>query len=145
MPVDGLISCLLDVHVRLFVLRLLSVDVVLAEVLPYVWQSIIAVTTGAPAVMAVVASLLNGVPRGILALPEYLIFRVLRAYFTLESMLSILVDVQAKNLERAIRLDLVPDRPIRVACPPARITPRGCFMTPSQCAAECSRRPGSFL
>lgn len=82
---------------------------------PIVWQSIVAVTTGAPAIMAVVASLLNGVPRGVLALPEYLIFRVLRAYFTLESMLSILIDVRAENLERVIRLDLVPDKPIRVA------------------------------
>lgn len=82
---------------------------------PIVWQSIVAVTTGAPAIMAVLASILNGVPRGILALPEYLIFRVLRAYFTLESMLSILIDVRAEDLERAIRLDLVPDKPIRVA------------------------------
>ncbi len=82
---------------------------------PIVWQSIVAVTTGAPAIMAVVASLLNGVPRGIFALPEYLIFRVLRAYFTLESMLSILIDVRAENLERVIRLDIVPNKPSRVA------------------------------
>ena len=82
---------------------------------PIVWQSIVAVTTGAPAIMAVLASLLNGVPRGILALPDYLIFRVLRAYFTLESMLSILIDIRAENLELAIRHDLVPDKPIRVA------------------------------
>lgn len=82
---------------------------------PIVWQSIVAVTTGAPAIMAVLASLLNGVPRGIIALPEYLIFRVLRAYFTLESMLSILIDVRGEDLERVIRLDLVPDKPIRVA------------------------------
>ncbi|WP_299614827.1 glycosyltransferase family 2 protein [uncultured Tateyamaria sp.] len=82
---------------------------------PIVWQSIVAVTTGAPAIMAVLASLLNGVPLGIIALPEYLIFRVLRAYFTLESMLSILIDVRAEDLERVIRLDLVPDKPIRVA------------------------------
>lgn len=82
---------------------------------PIVWQSIVAVTTGAPALMAILASLLNGVPKGILALPEYLIFRILRAYFTLESMLSILIDVTAEDLERAIRLDLVPNKPIRVA------------------------------
>lgn len=82
---------------------------------PIVWQSIVAVTTGAPAIMAVVASLLNGVPKGILALPEYLIFRALRAYFTLESMLSILIDVRAEDLEHVIRLDIVPDKPIRVA------------------------------
>lgn len=82
---------------------------------PILWQSIVAVTTGAPAIMAVIASLLNGMPRGIIALPEYLIFRVLRAYFTLESMLSILVDIQGEDLERVIRLDIVPDKPIRVA------------------------------
>jgi hypothetical protein len=82
---------------------------------PILWQSIVAVTTGAPAIMAVAASLLNRVPKGILALPEYLIFRVLRAYFTLESMLSILVDVEAEDLERVIRLDIVPDKPMRVA------------------------------
>lgn len=82
---------------------------------PIVWQSIVAVTTGAPAIMAIVASLLNGVPKGVLALPEYLIFRVLRAYFTLESMLSILIDVRAEDLERVIRLDIIPDKPIRVA------------------------------
>ena len=82
---------------------------------PIVWQSIVAVTTGAPAIMAVAASLLNGVPKGILALPEYLIFRMLRAHFTLESMLSILVDTRAEDLEQPIRLNIVPKKPIRVA------------------------------
>ena len=82
---------------------------------PIVWQSVAAVTTGAPAIMAVFAAFANGVPKGVLALPEYLIFRVLRAYFTLESMLSILVAVEGENLERVIKLDLVPDKPMRVA------------------------------
>ena len=82
---------------------------------PIVWQSVVAVTTGAPAVVAVVASLLNGVPRGIVALPEYLLFRVMRAYFTLESMLSILVDESAEDLERATRYDLRKSGSIRVA------------------------------
>jgi cellulose synthase/poly-beta-1,6-N-acetylglucosamine synthase-like glycosyltransferase len=82
---------------------------------PIVWQSIVAVTTGAPAIMAVVSSILNGVPKGILALPEYLLFRILRAYFTLESMLSILVDVEGEDLERVIELDIVPNKPMRVA------------------------------
>jgi cellulose synthase/poly-beta-1,6-N-acetylglucosamine synthase-like glycosyltransferase len=82
---------------------------------PILWQSIIAVTTGAPAIVAVVSALLNGMPKGILALPEYLLFRILRAYFTLESMLSILVDVDGEDLERVIRLDIVPDKPMRVA------------------------------
>ncbi len=82
---------------------------------PILWQSIVAVTTGAPAIMAVIASLLNGVPKGIIALPEYLLFRVLRAYFTLESMLSILVDIEGEDLEQVIKLDIVPDKPMRVA------------------------------
>jgi cellulose synthase/poly-beta-1,6-N-acetylglucosamine synthase-like glycosyltransferase len=82
---------------------------------PIMWQSIIAVSTGAPAIMAIISSLLNGVPKGIIALPEYLIFRILRAYFTLESMLSILVDVEGEDLERVIKFDIVPDKPMRVA------------------------------
>jgi cellulose synthase/poly-beta-1,6-N-acetylglucosamine synthase-like glycosyltransferase len=82
---------------------------------PIIWQSVVAVTTGAPAIMAVLASLLNGVPRGILALPEYLIFRVLRAYFTLESMLSILIGTKAENMERATTRNIIVDKPIRVA------------------------------
>jgi len=82
---------------------------------PIVWQSVVAVTIGAPAIMAVAASLLNGMPKAILALPEYLVFRVLRAYFTLESMLSILVSNEHENLERAVALDIISGRPIRVA------------------------------
>ncbi|MBY5931711.1 glycosyltransferase family 2 protein [Tateyamaria omphalii] len=82
---------------------------------PIVWQSIVAVMVGAPALVGVVACVLNGVPRAILGMFDYLLFRILRAYFTLESMLSILVDTRAEDLERAIRLDLVPDKPIRVA------------------------------
>ncbi|WP_270728282.1 glycosyltransferase [Shimia sp. Alg240-R146] len=82
---------------------------------PIVWQSVVAVTTGAPSVVAVCATLLNGVPKGILALPEYLIFRVMRAYFTLESMLSILIDVEAENLERATTRDIQKSGPIGIA------------------------------
>jgi cellulose synthase/poly-beta-1,6-N-acetylglucosamine synthase-like glycosyltransferase len=82
---------------------------------PIVWQSVAAVTTGAPSVVAVVAALLNGLPRGVIALPEYLIFRVIRAYFTLESMLSILIDVKAENLERATILDIQKEGDIKVA------------------------------
>ncbi|WP_368184367.1 glycosyltransferase family 2 protein [Aestuariibius sp. HNIBRBA575] len=82
---------------------------------PIIWQSVVAVTTGAPAIMAVLAALLNNVPYGIVALPEYLLFRVVRAYFTLESMLSILVDNRAENLELATLMDLRKGGPIRVA------------------------------
>ena len=82
---------------------------------PIMWQSVVAVTTGAPSIVAVVSSLLNGVPRGIIALPEYLIFRVMRSYFTLESMLSILIDVKAETMEHATLKDIVGTKPIRVA------------------------------
>ena len=82
---------------------------------PIVWQSVVAVTTGAPSIVAVVASILNGMPRGVISLPEYLVFRVIRAYFTLESMLSILVDRQAKNLERATTMDIQKTGPVGVA------------------------------
>jgi len=82
---------------------------------PIVWQSIVAVTTGAPALVAVISAFLNGLPRGVLALPEYLIFRVLRAYFTLESMLSILVKNEGENLEIAYQNNVIVDKPLRVA------------------------------
>ncbi|KUF11830.1 glycosyltransferase [Pseudoponticoccus marisrubri] len=53
------------------------------------WQSVVALTVGAPALMAMLCALLMRRPGAILYLPEYLLFRVMRAYFTLESMLSI--------------------------------------------------------
>ena len=82
---------------------------------PLIWQSVVAVATGAPAIVAIVAALLNGMPRAILALPDYLIFRLLRAYFTLESMLSILIRSEGENLEYAFRKDIVSGNSIRVA------------------------------
>ncbi len=82
---------------------------------PIVWQSIVAVTTGAPSIVAVAAALLNGLPRGVIALPEYLIFRVMRAYFTLESMLSILIDTDAEDLEYATKMNIAKPESIRVA------------------------------
>jgi hypothetical protein len=82
---------------------------------PIVWQAILAVMIGAPAIIAVLASLLNGLPRAILALPEYLAFRILRAYFTLESMLSISVKSDREDLAVAFRRNIVSDQPMRVA------------------------------
>nr|WP_319949139.1 glycosyltransferase [uncultured Shimia sp.] len=82
---------------------------------PIIWQSIVAVMVGAPAIVAVVSALLNGLPRGILALPEYLIFRVLRAYFTLESMLSILIKNDGENIEVAVKRDIVSNKPRKIA------------------------------
>jgi cellulose synthase/poly-beta-1,6-N-acetylglucosamine synthase-like glycosyltransferase len=82
---------------------------------PIVWQSIVAVGIGAPAIMAVIACLLNGLPKAIVALPEYLMFRLLRAYFTLESMLGILIQQDGHNLETPVRLDIVSANPLRIA------------------------------
>lgn len=82
---------------------------------PIVWQSILAVAVGAPAIMAVIACFLNRMPSAVIALPEYLLFRLLRAYFTLESMLSILIQQDGQKLETSIRLDIVSDRPMRIA------------------------------
>jgi cellulose synthase/poly-beta-1,6-N-acetylglucosamine synthase-like glycosyltransferase len=82
---------------------------------PIIWQSVVAVITGAPAIMAVAASLLNGEPKGVLALPEYVIFRVLRSYFTLESMMSILVGHKREAMERATLRNILPTGPMRVA------------------------------
>ncbi|MFC7705616.1 glycosyltransferase [Plastorhodobacter daqingensis] len=52
-------------------------------------QAALAVLIGAPTLMAGFAALANGRPRALLALPEYTLFRILRAYLTLEAMLSI--------------------------------------------------------
>ena len=82
---------------------------------PILWQSVLAVGIGAPALVACVAALLNGLPRAVLALPEYLIFRVMRGYFTLESMLSILVSPRGERLERVVFEDRVADGPARIA------------------------------
>ena len=82
---------------------------------PIVWQSVVAVTTGAPSLVAIAASLLNGLPHGILALPEYLLFRLMRGYFTLESMLTILIDTKAEPLELYTIRDIRPDKDFRIA------------------------------
>lgn len=62
------------------------------------WQAVLAVALGAPILFSLTALILNGYFRQILFLPEYMIFRLLRAYFTLESNLSINLKNQAENL-----------------------------------------------
>ncbi|ODT72802.1 MAG: hypothetical protein ABS75_03095 [Pelagibacterium sp. SCN 63-23] len=52
-------------------------------------QAVLAVMLGAPALMGAFAALVNGRVEGLLALPEYVLFRMLRSYLTLESVLSI--------------------------------------------------------
>jgi cellulose synthase/poly-beta-1,6-N-acetylglucosamine synthase-like glycosyltransferase len=66
---------------------------------PLEFQAVLAVMIGAPAMVACFAALVNGQIRAILFLPEYLLFRVLRGYFTLESMLSISIKARAERLE----------------------------------------------
>lgn len=52
-------------------------------------QAVLAVILGAPTLMAAFSALANGQPKALLGLPEYVLFRVLRSWLTLESLLSI--------------------------------------------------------
>jgi hypothetical protein len=61
------------------------------------------------------SSILRALLKAIVALPEYLMFRLLRAYFTLESMLGILIQQDGHNLEAPVRLDIVSANPLRIA------------------------------
>ena len=65
---------------------------------PVPWRSILAVCIGAPSIIAVFAMLMNRNPRAVLHLPEYLGFRLLRSYFTLESNLTISVKDHGQHL-----------------------------------------------
>ena len=56
---------------------------------PITGQAVLAVVLGMPALMAVFVAMVNGRPGALVGLPEYVLFRLLRAYFTLESVLSI--------------------------------------------------------
>lgn len=62
-------------------------------------QAILAVVIGAPALMAAFAALANGRPRALLGLPEYVVFRMARAYLTLESVLSIAIADPSPRLQ----------------------------------------------
>lgn len=66
-----------------------------------VWQSIIAVLVGAPALVAVFAIVINREWMALLAMPEYLAFRALRAWYTLESVLSIRIRRSARSVVRS--------------------------------------------
>jgi len=66
-----------------------------------VWQSIIAVLVGAPALVAVAAILINREWLALLGMPEYLAFRALRAWYTLESVLSIRIRRSADPVSSA--------------------------------------------
>jgi hypothetical protein len=65
--------------------------------------------------MAIFATLINGAPKGILYVPEYIIFRILRAYFTLESMLSISIKDEGEHIFSRAALARARPADIRVA------------------------------
>ncbi|MEW4467669.1 glycosyltransferase [Parasphingorhabdus sp. JC815] len=67
---------------------------------PLIWQAIAAVLVGAPAMVAVAAVIMNRRPDALLAIPEYLLFRALRAWFTLESVLTIPINKTARSLKK---------------------------------------------
>ena len=56
---------------------------------PLTIQAVFAVVLGAPALMAAFAALANGRIGALIGLPEYIAFRLVRSYLTLESVLSI--------------------------------------------------------
>ncbi|WP_179378207.1 glycosyltransferase [Jannaschia marina] len=62
--------------------------------------AVLAVILGAQVIMSVLALVLNGYVLQVLYLPEYLVFRLLRAYFTLESNLSINLKYTSRSLYR---------------------------------------------
>ncbi|HWJ87265.1 MAG TPA: glycosyltransferase family 2 protein [Pelagibacterium sp.] len=61
-------------------------------------QAVIAVVLGAPALMAAFAALANGRVGALIGLPEYVIFRMMRSYLTLESVLSIAFQSRKEQL-----------------------------------------------
>jgi len=75
--------------VPLFIFGVLHLGLGLDPTAPLTGQAVIAVLLGAPALMGVFAALANGRPAALLGLPEYVLFRLLRSYLTLESVLSI--------------------------------------------------------
>ena len=77
------------------------------------WQAILAVLIGAPAIVAVFATFINGYPRGIFALPDYLVFRAIRAYLTLESLLSIIIAPDPKDIKHKVAKQKNPTNMLR--------------------------------
>jgi len=75
--------------VPLFIFGLLHLTLALDATAPLTGQAVLAVLLGAPALMGAFAALANGRIGALLGLPEYVLFRLLRSYLTLESVLSI--------------------------------------------------------
>lgn len=60
-------------------------------------QAVLAVVFGAPLLVAVLCAAVSSKPAAILGLPQYTLFRILRAYYTLESHLSISLERGAED------------------------------------------------
>ena len=75
--------------VPLAIFGLLHFGLRLDPTAPLTGQAVLAVLLGAPVIMGVFAALANGRVIALLGLPEYVLFRLLRSYLTLESVLSI--------------------------------------------------------
>lgn len=61
---------------------------------PLIWQSVVAVMIGAPLLNAILATFLCNSPQALLSIPSYIVFRTLRAWFTLESTLTIPINLR---------------------------------------------------
>lgn len=70
-------------------------------------QAAIAVVLGAPILMGAFAALANGRPQALLGLPEYFLFRIVRCYLTLESVLSIAFETRPARV-----IDKMPSIPV---------------------------------
>lgn len=79
------------------------------------WQALVAVLVGAPSIMAFICAFLIKTPKAIFYLPEYLVFRALRAYFTLESMLSISISDRGEPIYSRAALSRPRPNSLRIA------------------------------
>jgi len=75
------------------------------------WQPIVAAIFGASVFIAVFAALVNRMPGTLVHLPEFLLFRLLRAYFSLETLLT----VNVVPRRRSFALASSPVNPLRNA------------------------------
>lgn len=74
-------------------------------------QAVIAVMLGAPALMAGFAALANGRIGALIGLPEYIVFRLVRSYLTLESVLSIAFERRTSPKPQPLLLGPPPTAP----------------------------------
>jgi glycosyltransferase involved in cell wall biosynthesis len=78
---------------------------------PLTGQAVLAVLLGAPALMGAFAALANGRVGALLFLPEYVLFRMVRSYLTLESVLSIAFSPSRRPMDKIVPIELKPSSP----------------------------------